>query len=319
MENKWKYLDNQFVINTNGNYKKAMKLSNYHDSALQAASATEPLLVPVYNRYHPLHLSLVKEYNEWKSAGGAQEGQTLNLAQQLSVGVSRIDIWDPQIQILYPKTTPRYRSIFPTGRKVFTKGSIDERINAFNTLSMNIGADVALAAVKAEVDTTYTTLDGARDSQEAAKGTTKAESDQVDAARIAAMNMQYRNLGFVMDNFFLTLDGMAAQLFDQQTLRDHRQTVFTGTLDPGETEPVLVHTFLADDELKLKSNGNAKIRFYLASTSGGTDSAYIEINENEERTILVSAFGALDLGIHRHLTAINQSAAETTQYIVTLE
>jgi hypothetical protein len=316
METQWKYLDIQFIVATRDNYKKAVKLSNYHDAALNVAKNTEALLVPVYNRYHPLHLTLNLEYDEWKSAGGAQEGQTLNVKQVLAAGLAEIDIWDPQIQVLYPKTTPRYKSIFPDGRKPFNSGSITDRVNAFNTLSLNIGADVALAAIKAQVDARYIALDTAHDTQEAAKGTTKAQSAQVEVARIAAMNMQYRNLGFVMDTYFDRLEEMADMLFDQQTLRDHRQTEFTGTLDPNETKAVLVRTFLADDELKLKSNGNADIKFYLASSSGATNSTAVSVLANQEITIQISAFNVPDYGTHRFLTAVNQSNSEITQYIV---
>ncbi len=84
MNTTWKYLVIQFLSVTNGNYKKAVKLSNYHDAALRAKAAQDPLLIPIYNRYHVLHLLLIKEYNLWKSAGGIQEGQTLNVEQMLT-------------------------------------------------------------------------------------------------------------------------------------------------------------------------------------------------------------------------------------------
>jgi len=35
METTWKYLINQFIVATRDNYKKALKLSNYHDAALK--------------------------------------------------------------------------------------------------------------------------------------------------------------------------------------------------------------------------------------------------------------------------------------------
>jgi hypothetical protein len=319
METQWKYLDNQFNVATRENYKKAVKLSNYHDASLNTAQATEPLLVPIYNRYHPLHITLNAKYDQWKSDEGAQEGATLNVKQQLETASGKLDVWDPQIQVLYAKSTPRYKAIFPNGRKPFNSGSINDRINAFNILSLNIGADPALAVIKGEVDATYLILDGARDAQEAAKGVLKASSQQVEVARVAAMNMQYRDLGFVMDTYFDRLEEMADMLFDQETLRGHTQTLFTGTLDPVENEKVFTRTLLGDDELKLKSNGNATIRFYLASTPNGTNSDFVEVLANEEKTILVSAFNVPDYGTHRYLTAINQSNSETTQYKVEIK
>lgn len=316
MERQWKYIENQFEITTLDNYKKALKLSNYHDASLRVASLTEPLLVPIYNRYHLLHDPFNLGYDQWKSAGGFQESQTENVKQLMATALTDLDTWDVQIQVVYGKTTVRYKAIFPNGRKPFNSGSINDRINAFNTLSLNIGADPALAAVKALVDATYTALDGAHDAQEASIGTTKAESAQVEVARIAAMNMQYRDLGFVMDTYFDRLEEMAARLFDQETLRGHTQTLFTGALGFNETKPVFIRTLLADDELRLKSNGNADIKFYLASSSGAINSDPVTVLANQENIIRISAFNVPDYGTHRFLTAVNQSASETTQYIV---
>ena len=51
MKKLWKYLENQFESATFRNYKKAIQLSNYHDADLNTKKATQPLLVPIYNRY----------------------------------------------------------------------------------------------------------------------------------------------------------------------------------------------------------------------------------------------------------------------------
>ena len=80
MELIWKYLSNQFTQETLRNFKKAMKLSNYHDAALAEAQLHDPAMVPIYARYHPLHESLRQRYNAWKAAGGTQKGKTAALA-----------------------------------------------------------------------------------------------------------------------------------------------------------------------------------------------------------------------------------------------
>lgn len=187
MELNWKYIDNQFLVATRDNFLKALKLSNYHDSALLMAQTNNPVFNPIYNRYHTLHLNFVQKYNDWKSQGGSQEGETLIVSQQLTIAYAKIDAWDVAIQVVYPKTTPRYKSIFPNGRKPFNQSGITSRVNAYQTLSQNIGADPALLTVKAEVDATYLILDTARDQQEGAKASTKFDSAGVDNARIAIM------------------------------------------------------------------------------------------------------------------------------------
>lgn len=318
MEQEFKYVGNQFDTATKRSFKKAVKLSNYHDAALQSASVANPALLPLYNRYHPLHLALENQYNLWKSKGGSQEGETLNVKQLLKLARAKMQGWDVAIQLVYAKTTPRYKAIFPNGRKPFDRGSVDERINAYNTLSQNIGADAALSTVKTEVDTVYTGLDNARTGQQGSKAVTKISSTDLETARLDAMNMQYRNMGWIMDNLFDSREALAKVLFDLETLRDLDQTIFTGTLTPLELEPVLTHTFLADDEIRLKNTGAATIDFYLASTAGGKNSKEVSVLPGEETTVAMSAFAPDNYGTHRYLTASNGSSSVETHYLVEL-
>lgn len=318
MGKTWNYLFNQFSNSTVNNYKKAVKLSNYHDADLNIKKAIQSILIPIYNRYHSVHLTLVSEYNQWKSAEGSQEGQTLNLRQLLSSTYNKMNAWDVAVQNHYLKGTPQYQSIFPNGKKPFTTGSIDERINAYDTLAKNMVPYSDLNAVMDEVSDAYKNLNGARNQQEGAKGSVKSGSGRVEAARIAAMNMQYRNLGFAMDNFSDDPNYIAS-MFDLQTLRDNRQTEFTGSLSPSETKSVLTHTFLADDILKLRNTGNTAIKFYLATTVTGVNSEAIEVEPKSEKTIKVTEFNVSDFGKHRYLTAVNQSVSQNGGYIVEIE
>lgn len=318
MEQLWKYLLNQFLVVTNSNYKKAVKLSNYHDAALKLKSDLEPLLIPIYNRYHALHLILISEYNSWKSAAGNQGGQTLNVEKLLDITYSNMQRWDITIQAngeLFIKGSPNYQAIFMDGRKPFIAGSIDGRINAYDTLAKNMAPFAPLEEVMTQVAEAYTKLDDARDAQLGAKGNLKSGSGKVEDARKTAMIMQWRNLGFCMDAFW-ERPKYIESLFDVQTLREGRQRVFTGTLAPTKKEAILTHTFLADDELRLKNTGNAAINFYLGSASGNTNSNVVVVAPNSEEHIIVSQFGALNFGTHRFLTAVNESADVATHYEV---
>lgn len=317
MPSTWKYLTNQFLSSTENSYNKAVKLSMYHDAALNIAKVTHPELVAIYNRYHTLHLALIAAFNSWKALGGSQEGQTLNVTQQLILAYAKLNGWDATVQGTYAKGTPEYMAIFPDGRYPFNSGSIDDRILAYKVLAESLNNYAALAAVETLVNTTYTTLDNARNAQSGSISTVGAESGTVEAARIAAMTMQYRNVGFCMDTFY-NLPDLIASLFDLQLLREHDQTEFTGTLDPMENEAVLVHTFLSFDQMRVKSNGNAAYNLYLASFPGGTNSTPIAVLAHDDKTITVSDFNAADLATHRYLTAVSQTAGEVTQYIIDL-
>lgn len=322
MKQIWHYLVNQFLNRTKDNFKKALKLSNYHDAFLntmQTDNPGDPDWATLYNRYHPFHLAYVAAYTTWKNAGGQQEGQTLNLDQFLELLVVRAAKWDALVQATdgFEKGTPAYKSIFPNGRYPFNSGAKTARVEAVNVLSQSLDGIVDLAPVKALVDAFYGQLDTARDTQEGAKGTTKTSSQQVELKRVETMTEQYRNLGFLIDK---SADNplFIEAFFDLNVLRESRQSVFTGTLDPEETEAVLIHTFAFDDEIKLEITGEdtipagTMVSFYLATTPGGTDSTAVQVEANAAAmTIEASAFGITEYGTHRYLTAVNPNLVET--------
>lgn len=137
METTWKYLLNQFLVSTRNNFKKTLKLSNYHDAMLKGTMDATPSdfdWAMLYNRYHPLHLAYTDAYTKWKNAGGTQQGQTLNMEQLLALLTTKVNNWDVQVQNVFDKTTPEYKSIFPDGRKPFNSGAINTRIIAVQNL-----------------------------------------------------------------------------------------------------------------------------------------------------------------------------------------
>jgi len=157
-----------------------------------------------------------------------------------------------------------------------------------------------------------------RDSQEGAKGTVKTGSGNVETARIAAMIMQWRDVGFSIDNFSTDIPFIES-MFDLESLRVKPQTKFTATLAALENKAVATHTFLSNDKLRLKNNGLGTLRFYLATTLNGIDSTFIEVTAGQNIIIDISAFGIIDYSTHRFLTAVNQSATDEAKYLVEIK
>jgi len=305
----WKYVDNQMELVTRHSLKRAVILSTFHDNALLALSVTYPALLPLYNRYHPLHLALVNAYNKHTSSESLQQGETLSVAQEYAVSKALLtEEWIPEILRIYKKSTPRYKALFPTGLKPFNKGGIDEKIAAFNVLSENIGTDAALATIKTDVDSNYASLLLARSTQSSAKTTTSDNSTASEEARVAAMTMQYRNLGNIMDNFYDTREKMCGLVFDLVTLRENPQTIFTGSIAEGATDNILAHTFLAADQFAAKIVGSGSFNLYLSTTPTGTDSTPVPMTANIKKIITASSFGVSDYANHRYLVVVNLSA-----------
>lgn len=297
----------QFVIATRGNFKKALKLSNYTDAYLKKQMDDNPTdadYALLYNRYHPLHLNLTASYNRWKNSQGTRGGDTLNIDQLLLTLIDNIDTWDIAIQGTFKKNTPQYKKLFPFGRYPFNSGSKDTKVMAVNTLGLALDAYPALAWLKLEVDAFYIVLDSARDVQEGAKGGTKNLSKLVEVDRKKTMTMLYGTLGFLMNKFMNNVS-LIAPFFDLSLLRRRQQTIFTGTLAVGKTDEVFTRTLLPEEELRIQIKTNTQAAVYLSSIPGGTDSTPILLDGKSNLKYLVSLFGNLNFGLHRYLTIVN--------------
>lgn len=310
MEKKFKYVENQFLSATRGNYKKAMSLSTWHVAQLEAKSTADATWTPRLTLYQPLHNTLLNEYTTWKAAGGKQEGDTLNVNQLLQDAKPVIREWVRQITGFYKEGSSRYKEMFPNGMSNLNDGSIDSRINAFKTLGEAMGADTNLTTIKTEVQATYANLNTARVQQTQSKGGTTSGSSAVEQASIAAMNMQYRNVGWIMDNFYATRSAICKTVFDLELLRSKNQRKFTGTLEPDETEAVLLHTFVNTDTIKAKNVGLSAYKLFLSDIPNGTPGTGIEIPSNQTIELTISQFNAPDLATYRYITAVNTGTEE---------
>lgn len=314
----WKYISNQFLVEGTRNYKKALVLNNYHLAALTKAKAENPEdndIDFMLNRYTPLAAELATEFAKWKNLGGIKEASTLNLEQLLATLTTKLNSWEPAIQVKHAKTTPAYKAILPNGRTGLTRGSKEERVLAIKNLSNALAGDADLASIKTQVDAFYAQIEAARATQLGNKSATTKGSDAVATAVKKAMTMQYKNLGILMDKYAENPQRIES-FFDLVTLQESSQTTFTGTLDPTENEAVLVHTFMAGDELRLKVTGNAPARFYLSNTPNGINSELVQVAGNTQLVTDVAEFAVPDYSTYRYLTALNNSTTETLKYEV---
>ena len=309
----WQSLENPFVNATKESYITAMKLSNYHEAFLRQLTINEPAepdWITLHTRYLPLHNGLVSVYTTWSSFKALQKSKTALLKELLDKITENINEWDLQVQNVYRKTNPLYQAIFPQGHKPFQQGAIDKKILEVATLIENMEGDAALDAVRALVETYHDDLDGARDKQEAAKAQTQSISVDVATAVKAAMVGEWQNNGFLI-NKWPDEPERIEPFHDLQELRKKQQTRFTGTLAIGLNKDIFVRTLTTDSELRLKITGPGPVKFYLATTKNGTDSTAVTADADSDQTIEASAFGITEYGLHRHLTAVNESGAET--------
>ena len=294
-------------------------MENYQTAALIQQVITYPILGPLITRRDPLALAFRNDSTSWGGAGGIHEGQSLTMAQRLTLATKQLGTMDLGFQTTpgYEKGTPGHLTLLPDGHFPFTNLGIDERIAQWDILQNNMGSVGVLAVFKAQAIAIHTSLVNIRTGQSGSIGNTGVLSGNLETSRVNLANMDYRNLGFCMDNFSDNHPLIYA-LFDTETIREHHQLIFTGTLIESEMEGVLKHGFLSSDSFNAKSNGLANIGIYLSSTAHGTDSTMVTIPANTQRSVNISEFGAIDLNTHRFLNVVNLSTLVVTQYIIHL-
>ena len=102
MKRIWIYLDNPMLTATDNSFRMAVRISQWHDSALHAAIA-DPFIAALYAIEHPIHLALIAAYDAFIAQEGLQQGETLNLRQLLRLEAnSKINAWAAGIQRTYP-------------------------------------------------------------------------------------------------------------------------------------------------------------------------------------------------------------------------
>ena len=322
MTKPWQYATNQFLNATKKSYLLALILSKAHDSYLLQKTIDFPLDPDwslLYARYHPLHVAYSASYAQWVASGGSLKGKTKSLKLFFKGMPAYLDLWIGEIVKFHPKASPRYMELLPQERKPFTKGKIETKINAISALSDVIGSEADLSGLKILVDDAFTEVDNIRIAQGGAKSTKGTGSTNVETARISAMNMQYRNLGFLMDKYFET-PLLIEPCFDLLNLRKGVQSLFTRGMKLTETSPIVERTFLATDVMRIKVKANHtstdSVTVYLATTIGGTDSTGVNVVNGHEAKIEMSDFGITDYATHRFMTAVTHSNALVAELMI---
>jgi len=297
----WIYARNPFLLASENSFVNALALSLHHDVALNALKA-DAFVLKLYNAYHPLHVALDDHYVDWTTQMAAQQGDTINLQQMLhALSNQKIKQWDVQIQNVYRQDSVEYMKLLPYRRTPFHKGAQRDRLSSVRVLSLAIGTDVALAKVKADVDSFSAKLDAAFETQKKSIAETKLFAEKLNDSRIVVCKAQFANLGAIMQHYVNTPEQIPA-FFNQAVLRRTAQTSFTRHVKVGQVCTVVKHTFAATDEVFLHNKGVAALHFYLAQSKNKHPEAHIFILEPGEKTVLASALGDIN---NKYVTVLN--------------
>jgi len=128
----------------------------------------------------------------------------------------------------------------PNGQGGLTRCSKEERVNALKTFSDSLIGIADFAAIKSPIDSFYTLVLAARNTQPGSKSAQGQDSQAVNTAMEGYMIMQYKNLDLLMVKYASDSD-IIETYFDLQTIQQSTQTSFSGTIESGENEAMIIN------------------------------------------------------------------------------
>ncbi|HEX3009871.1 MAG TPA: hypothetical protein VHO90_19870 [Bacteroidales bacterium] len=286
------FAKNPMLSATKNSNAKALKISTYHVNAL-SAEKDDPYIVTLLTPYLVVHNELKAAMEAQAVKGGQRQGKTVTLYELLgTLSNTKISRWQAAVAAKYGKAGEEYTTFFPEGSKPFQNGAQLDRVRAVEALSSALTGYTALADLKTEVDAFKTLLRTAYDTQKEHIGSTKEKSDEIKPFRDTMCNLQYGDLGLLMNHYASAPENIL-RYFDLSVLSRTEQTKFTGQLKPGEIYTIAKRTFAAGDEIKINNKGNVALKFYLGKKREIPPTVQGITVAPGEQTIEVSSLGNL--------------------------
>lgn len=296
------FFSNTFDSATRTSYARMLSISTYTYNALNGPNGIPSL----FTQYKTVHEAYVLCYNKWKAQRGMQKGKTASLTDLFKTLVANVGDWDLAVQHVYSRNSPEYIALFPNGRKAFTSGTQDERINAIAQFSIAIGTDPLLTSIKANVDADYAALLTQNSVQKAEKVLTDTKSQELEGARMAACEELYSILGALM-GIYKKAPLEIEKFFRMDLLRRMPQTEFTGRVPALTTKEIAKRTFKPETMLGMDNIGLIEWDAFLAATPGGpvpVGTTPVKVGAGESRHISISELGDIN---NKYLTIRNAS------------
>jgi hypothetical protein len=259
-----------FIANAvRNNYRKAMQVSTYHINAL-TAEQSDPDIAALLAAYTPVHSALSDLLSEKSQDTGSRISRTQrvkNLLKELSH--THVPDWQQAIGNTYRRRSPGFTSLFPSGTKVFSNGSIESRIAATDALAKACLADssAAVQAVGATISAFYNTLLDARSAQSGKKSEVGTDIAQYRTAIDNMCTAQFANVGMLIYKFAANPIRVNAFL-DLTELKQHPHSgIYKGMVHAGRKKKVCVAKMHASGTLTITNHSDADMRLWLAKTS----------------------------------------------------
>ncbi len=201
------------------------------------------------------------------------------------------------VRIEYPDRSADFKIIFPDGRTAFRVGNYETRIAKVGALAETLLNYDLLATTQGEVDTYYKELLAARDVQQQKEQLTSSTSGELDQARIAAGEIMYANLGYLMNIYYQNPETVE-EFFELEKIRRHEKKTgpepYVISIEPNSTIDSGID-FDENDVFRFNNFGDVTLyAFSAASPDASCPENAIIIEADSEKSCLASELGNAD-------------------------
>jgi len=229
----WIFSTNTFLSNTNGTYRKALRLFTDTHAKLFEEVADADIAV-MHAELDPVFQSFVTTYNSWGAVKGTYHGKTVGLEEILIQNMPReVRKWEGAVRAVFVEDSPTEVEIFPNKRNPFLSGTYEDRISAVGALASKLLDYPALAATQLVVQSFYNQLEATRLLQQQKEGAVKALSVILENQRIIVCQVMFGILGLLIHKYKTDPNDLI-RFFDLELLRS---TGDNNDDEPEEEEP----------------------------------------------------------------------------------
>ena len=220
----------------------------------------------------------------------------------------KIDNWDIRIQVVYRKGTPEYLALIPNGRKPFQSLAYELRLSAVETLISSIGDDLALAALKIDVEAFYALLVAARDNQQGKEGLVDGLSVELEQERVNCSQAMYYTLGGLMQKYYQNTE-LISGFYDmdniRQTGKDEEEPAepYILSIEPLETKEAGI-TFDDTTRFLFTNTGAVPLTIFTDGSTPEVPANPFILNAGEETEKLATELGEAE---NRYLYILNNN------------
>lgn len=316
MDRIWIYLQNPFLNATNDNFSKFNSIINYSTTRF-GAQAGDAFYDTVIDLLSPSCDAWNGTYAAFLESGGEHKSTTNTvriLLEELSG--THIGNWVRKIAVVYEPGSSDYIRLLPNGSAPFQSGKQANRILAVGNLITAIGADTAIADVKALAVAFQTAITTAKAEQGTDFIATDNLSDACEEQRIASAKVLWKTLGMMIAEFADTPDSIG-NYYDLANLRAKEQVSFTHTNLPLATATLVKRKLTDTMQIKVVNDSDADIRvFYAPEKNDPIGSTYLTVPAREETTVMADAIGTLTTG--HYIKVYNVSNLVNAHYTLSI-